>query len=127
VESFDSTSVQHDSSSSTTTATSGRPWHQEQHSSNKDGSNHATNLTTSDHALCLAALHRLPLPAPCSLVIMGFDWIGPDFVFAALGTLYTLCGILSMREAAAGFANTGVLTVMALFVVAEGVSQTGGA
>jgi hypothetical protein len=62
----------------------------------------------------------------CSLGIMAFDWIGPDFVFAGLGTLYTLCGILTMREAAAGFANTGVLTVMALFVVAEGVSQTGG-
>ena len=33
--------------------------------------------------------------------------------------------ILSVKDAAAGFSNTGVLTVMALYAVAQGVSQTG--
>jgi len=36
-------------------------------------------------------------------------------------------GILTLKEGAAGFSNTGVLTVLALYMVAEGVSQTGGA
>jgi hypothetical protein len=57
---------------------------------------------------------------------MGFDWLGPDFVFAGLGTIYMITGIIDLKEGAAGFSNTGVLTVLALFVVAEGVSQTGG-
>ena len=62
----------------------------------------------------------------CSLIVMGFDWVGPDFVFAALGTIYMITGIISIRDGSAGFANSGVLTVLALYVVAEGVSQTGG-
>jgi hypothetical protein len=57
---------------------------------------------------------------------MGFDWVGPDFVFAALGTIYMITGIVSIRDGASGFSNSGVLTVLALYVVAEGVSQTGG-
>ena len=33
--------------------------------------------------------------------------------------------ILSVKDAAAGFSNTGVLTVMTLYAVVQGVSQTG--
>eukprot|EP00878_Enallax_costatus_P023684 GHUV01025215.1.p2 GENE.GHUV01025215.1~~GHUV01025215.1.p2 ORF type:complete len:328 (+),score=77.33 GHUV01025215.1:790-1773(+) len=57
---------------------------------------------------------------------MGMDLIGPDLVFGALTSLYIVSGILSTNEGAAGFSNTGVLTVLVLYIVAEGVSQTGG-
>ncbi|KAI8476576.1 MAG: putative sodium/sulfate cotransporter 3 [Monoraphidium minutum] len=61
-----------------------------------------------------------------ALIVMGLDAIGPDLVFGALTAVYMVSGILTVKEGAAGFANTGVLTVMALYIVAEGVSQTGG-
>lgn len=61
-----------------------------------------------------------------ALVIMAFDWVGPDLVFGGMTTLLIITGILSLRDAAAGFSNTGVLTVMMLYLVAEGVTQTGG-
>ncbi|WIA31323.1 hypothetical protein OEZ86_002225 [Tetradesmus obliquus] len=61
-----------------------------------------------------------------SLIVMGFDLVGPDLVFGGLTALYVTSGIISIRDGAAGFANTGVLTVLVLYLVAEGVSQTGG-
>ncbi|GBF89760.1 sodium sulfate co-transporter [Raphidocelis subcapitata] len=61
-----------------------------------------------------------------SLIVMGMDAVGPDLVFGALASIYAVSGIITVKEAAAGFANTGVLTVLALYAVAEGVSQTGG-
>lgn len=39
---------------------------------------------------------------PCRLVIMGFDWVGPDLVFGGMTTLFIITGILSLRDAAAG-------------------------
>ncbi|KAF6235190.1 hypothetical protein COO60DRAFT_1671656 [Scenedesmus sp. NREL 46B-D3] len=61
-----------------------------------------------------------------SLLVMGFDLVGPDLVFGGLTALYVTTGIISIRDGAAGFSNTGVLTVLVLYLVAEGVSQTGG-
>jgi hypothetical protein len=77
---------------------------------------------------CLPAFFFLPLPcALCrSLLVMGFDLVGPDLVFGGLTALYVTSGIISIRDGAAGFSNTGVLTVLVLYLVAEGVSQTGG-
>lgn len=57
----------------------------------------------------------------------GLDLVGPDLVFGALTSLYVVAGIISLNEGASGFSNTGVLTVLVLYLVAEGVSQTGGA
>lgn len=56
----------------------------------------------------------------------GLDLIGPDLVFGLLTAIYVVSGIITVNEGAAGFANTGVLTVLVLYLVAEGVSQTGG-
>ncbi len=39
--------------------------------------------------------------------------------------LFAVAGIISPREAVAGFANEGMLTIGALFIVAAGVTQTG--
>lgn len=57
---------------------------------------------------------------------MGFDLVGPDLVFGGMTAIFITIGILPIKDGAAGFSNTGVLTVMALYLVAEGVSQTGG-
>jgi di/tricarboxylate transporter len=64
-----------------------------------------------------------------TLVIMfGFmmsDYIGPDWVMTAGVVLFMACEIVTVKEGVAGFSSAGILTVMALFVVAEGVSRTG--
>lgn len=61
------------------------------------------------------------------LVVMATDVIGPDFVFLGmLGTLL-VSTILELKPGLSGFANTGLLTVMILFPVAEGIARTGGA
>jgi hypothetical protein len=39
--------------------------------------------------------------------------------------LFLACEIVTIPEGLKGFANEGVLTVMALFIVAEGLSRTG--
>ncbi len=61
-----------------------------------------------------------------SLVVMAFELVGPDLVFALMSSIFMAAGIISTKDGASGFSNTGVLTVLALFVVAEGVAQTGG-
>ncbi|KAF5834937.1 citrate transporter-domain-containing protein [Dunaliella salina] len=61
-----------------------------------------------------------------SLFIMAFDWVKPDINFMTLMSLFVGARFITLEEATVGFGNTGVLAVMALFAVAEGVSQTGG-
>jgi di/tricarboxylate transporter len=57
--------------------------------------------------------------------IMIKDWIGPDWVMLSGLILFMVTGIVTSKEALAGFSNEGILTVMSLFVMAEGVSRTG--
>ena len=58
--------------------------------------------------------------------VLGFTRAAPDFVFMAGMVLLLLVGIVSPREALAGFSNEGVITVAALYVVAAGLRETGG-
>jgi di/tricarboxylate transporter len=58
-------------------------------------------------------------------LFMMMDWIGPDWVMAAGLTLFMVCEIVTIREGLQGFSNEGILTVMSLFVVADGISRTG--
>jgi di/tricarboxylate transporter len=59
------------------------------------------------------------------LLFMMTDKIGPDWVMTAGLVFLMACEIVSIPDGLKGFANEGVLTVMALFVVAEGLSRTG--
>ena len=59
------------------------------------------------------------------LVTMMLDKVGPDWVMASAVILFYACEIVDAKEALAGFSNEGVMTVMALFIVAEGVTRTG--
>jgi di/tricarboxylate transporter len=49
----------------------------------------------------------------------------PDLLFVAATTLFAALGIISPKEAFAGFSNSGMLTVAFLFVVAAGLRDTG--
>ena len=51
--------------------------------------------------------------------------IAPDVVLMAGLAVLLALGVLTPKEAFSGFANAGMLTVAALFVVAAGVEQTG--
>ena len=53
--------------------------------------------------------------------VIAADWT----MMLAVATL-NLCGVITLAESLAGFANEGLLTVGALFVVAAGISATGG-
>lgn len=63
-----------------------------------------------------------------ALIIMGGDWAGPDLVFSTLLAFLMAFqnNIIPVSKAAAGYGNTGLLTVIFLYLVAEGVAQTGG-
>ena len=50
----------------------------------------------------------------------------PDIILMAGLTLLLLGGVLSPREALAGLANEGMVTVGVLFIVVTGLRETGG-
>jgi di/tricarboxylate transporter/predicted amino acid-binding ACT domain protein len=58
-------------------------------------------------------------------IYMMTDKIGPDWVMAAGLTVFMVMEIVTVKEGLEGFSNEGILTVMVLFVVAEGISRTG--
>lgn len=72
-----------------------------------------------DIALTLAVL----VTVVCSL---SFLRVGPDLVLLGGLTLLLAAGIVEPAGALAGFANQGLITVAVLYVVAEGMRQTGG-
>jgi di/tricarboxylate transporter len=59
------------------------------------------------------------------LLLLIFSSLGADAVLLAGLAVLLVSGVLDARTAVAGFANEGMLTVAALFVVAAGVRQTG--
>jgi len=61
-----------------------------------------------------------------SLLLLALTRIGPHLVMMASLTILSALGILDSSEALAGFSNSGLLTVAAMFVVAAGVHQSGG-
>lgn len=59
------------------------------------------------------------------LGLLGFTRAAPDLIFVGVVTLLMTIGILSPKEAFAGLANEGVITVGVLYVVAAGLRETG--
>jgi hypothetical protein len=51
--------------------------------------------------------------------------VGSDSVMLTCLTLFLLSGIITLKEGLEGFSNSGVLTVMVLYIVADGISRTG--
>ncbi|SEI38104.1 TrkA-C domain-containing protein [Allopseudospirillum japonicum] len=61
-----------------------------------------------------------------TLVTLIVTRLTPDLVLMAALTLLSISGILSAQEAFAGFANTGLITVALMFVIAAGIRASGG-
>jgi di/tricarboxylate transporter len=59
------------------------------------------------------------------LTVISTDKIGVDWVMATTLILFMVTEIVSIKDGLAGFSNSGIMTVMVLFVVAEGISRTG--
>ncbi len=61
-----------------------------------------------------------------ALGVLTLTRIGPHLVMMAVLTILSVLGILTVGEALAGFANSGLITVAAMFVVAAGLHGSGG-
>jgi di/tricarboxylate transporter len=57
--------------------------------------------------------------------LMITDKVYADWVMLGGLLIFMVTQIISLKEGLAGFANEGILTVLALFVVADGLSRTG--
>ncbi|MEZ4318565.1 MAG: hypothetical protein R3F61_13715 [Myxococcota bacterium] len=60
-----------------------------------------------------------------ALLGMMANVTSPDLILLAGVVVLAAAGVLTPAEAFAGFSNTGMLTVAALFVVAAGLRETG--
>jgi di/tricarboxylate transporter len=83
----------------------------------------ATDATTEDGALWEVLY-------VCAILLFMFlallsDKIGADWVMVTALALCIAAKIITIKEGLEGFANEGLLTVLILFVVAEGISRTG--
>jgi di/tricarboxylate transporter len=58
-------------------------------------------------------------------LFMMKDWVGPDWVMITGLIIFFVTDIISSKEALIGFSNEGILTVLSLLVMADGVSRTG--
>ena len=58
------------------------------------------------------------------MVMLIADWLRPGFVLFSGVVLFMCTGILTPREALAGFGNEGMITVGLLFLVSEGVRRS---
>lgn len=74
--------------------------------------------------MSLDAWITLAVVAGC-LVTLIVSRLGPDLVFVAGLTLLLALGVLEPGAAFSGFANTGMLTVAVMYVVAAGLRETG--
>jgi di/tricarboxylate transporter len=61
-----------------------------------------------------------------ALAAMASGRYAPHWVMLAVMIVLSASGILSPEQALAGFSNTGLMTVAALFVVAAGIHNSGG-
>lgn len=61
-----------------------------------------------------------------ALIVLTLTRIGSHFVLMTVLTILSALGILSGSEALAGFSNSGLITVAAMFVVAAGIHGSGG-
>jgi di/tricarboxylate transporter len=62
-----------------------------------------------------------------ALAVLTLTRIGPHLVMMGVLTVLSVSGVLSAGEALAGFGNSGLITVAAMFVVAAGIYGSGGA
>jgi di/tricarboxylate transporter len=81
-------------------------------------------MSTADEAPAWQAGTTIALIL-CAFVLMALEVAPPDMIMIGALTLFVLTGIISTSEATSGFAQSGLLTVMVLFVVTTGLERTG--
>lgn len=59
------------------------------------------------------------------LLTLIFTRVAPHLVMMAALTVLSVCGVLTSQEALAGFSNSGLITVAAMFVIAAGMHASG--
>ncbi|MEW4487144.1 SLC13 family permease [Thalassoglobus sp. JC818] len=60
-----------------------------------------------------------------AIIAMMVSRAGPDLILLAGLTVLIIAGVVPSKAAVSGFANEGLITVAVLFIVAEGLEQTG--
>lgn len=60
-------------------------------------------------------------------LLMVFDVVGADLVMNMVLALCVIFKIITIKNALVGFASSGLMTVVVLFMVAQGITSTGGA
>jgi len=64
--------------------------------------------------------------AAAALVLMSVGRFGPHLVMLGVLVILSASGILDSGQVLAGFSNSGLITVVAMFVVAAGIHNSGG-
>ncbi|TGN40082.1 SLC13 family permease [Marinobacter confluentis] len=64
--------------------------------------------------------------AVIALVLMSVGRYGPHLVMLSVLIVLSATGVISADEALSGFSNSGLITVVAMFVVAAGIHHSGG-
>ena len=59
------------------------------------------------------------------LLALIFDLMRPGMILLSIVVLFLCAGILTPKEMLEGFSNKGMITVALLFLVSEGVRQSG--
>lgn len=59
------------------------------------------------------------------IVALAKEMLRPGLILFTAASIMMALGIISAKETVAGFANIGMLTVAVLFLVSEGIRQTG--
>ena len=65
--------------------------------------------------------------AGTALILMSAGRFAPHLVMMGVLVVLSASGIVSADQALAGFSNSGLITVVAMFVVAAGIHHSGGA
>jgi di/tricarboxylate transporter len=84
---------------------------------------HRSLEETEDPPLWEAVFTVIVLIITFSTLIL--DRFGTDSIMLTALTAFYLARIIDIKEALSGFSNSGLLTVLVLFVVAEGLNKTG--
>ncbi|MDX1756485.1 MAG: SLC13 family permease [Marinobacter sp.] len=64
--------------------------------------------------------------AGLALLLMSIGRLGPHLVMLGVMILLSATGIIDSAQALSGFSNSGLITVVAMFVVAAGIHHSGG-
>ena len=104
-----------------------RPWrilHDNSTSSNSTNSTESSSSSSSNDVVVWEVV------VTCVVLFFMFaalisDFAGADSIMLTALTIFLVTEIITIEEGLDGFSNEGLLTVLMLFVVAEGISRTG--